>query len=321
MDNALYFPFISVPESSWFTRILLYWDNVGSIIPFEFVDTPERLSSYTRDLLTDGLITQIHPAQYIWQAPRFTEAFVDFIESISNTELGKRRNAFREHKTFRVHTEKMDEIADYLISTRLASKYNWSWCDVESTTASEFMTYLAALLGKLEDVKSTPVTDTIANLEMFADTSKLNKNIESRLASLRSIVLEQLLPVPLHSVPPHNLLKIKQKHGAQLRHFRHSIEQEISSIADMTDSDLQQYRLTNFISSKKDEIEEITAHLSEGNLGEIVFSRICAIVSAIPGANALFGLANAIYSAFSGSSQKIESGALLYAAYIKKKLK
>jgi len=31
--NALYFPYIKVPKSAWFTRILLYWDKVGAIIP------------------------------------------------------------------------------------------------------------------------------------------------------------------------------------------------------------------------------------------------------------------------------------------------
>ena len=47
MENALYFLFVSVPESSWFTRILLYRDKVRSIIPFEFVETPEHFSKYT----------------------------------------------------------------------------------------------------------------------------------------------------------------------------------------------------------------------------------------------------------------------------------
>lgn len=31
--KVLYFPYISVPESAWFTRVLLYWDEVGSIVP------------------------------------------------------------------------------------------------------------------------------------------------------------------------------------------------------------------------------------------------------------------------------------------------
>lgn len=320
MNNALYFPFISVPESSWFTRILLYWDQVGSIIPFEFVNAPERLTNYTRNLLTDGLLTQIHPGQHVWQIPRFKDAFVAFIESLPKADIDQRRQALQKHSTYRVHTEKMQGIAEYFIHAKLANEVDSSWCDVESKTAREFMVYLAALLGKLEDIQSTPVTDTSANLDAFLLASQSTARVEARLAPLRTVVLEQLLPVPEQPVPSHKLLSFKQKHGAQLRQFRHSIEQEISNIADMSDSDLQKHRLENVIAEKRDQVEEITAHLSEGGLGDIVFSRVCAVIAAVPGVHALFGLASAVYSAFFGSPRQPTSGALLYAAYVQKEL-
>lgn len=321
MDNALYFPFISVPENPWFTRTLLYWDQVGAIIPYEFVDAPEQLTVYTRDLLRDGLLTEIHPGQHLWKAPRFKDAFLDFMESLPKKDVKERRRAFRKHSTSRIHTEKMEQVADYLIDAKLATKVNWSWCDVENKTAQEFMAYLAALLGQLEDVQSTPVTDTFANLDPFLLASQSTAKVEARLTPLRTIVLEQLLPVPEQPVSPAKLLSFKQKHGTHLRHFRHSIEQEISNIADMTDSDLQTYRLDNFTAEKKDEVEEIKARLSEGGLGRVVFSTVCAVVAAIPGVNVLFGLANAVYSSLAGSSQQPKSGALLYAVYVQKKFR
>jgi hypothetical protein len=321
MENALYFPFISVPESSWFTRILLYWDKVGSIIPFEFVEAPERLSKYTRDLLIDELLIQVDPGQYVWQAPRFREAFVDFMESLPSHDIRQRRASLRNHNTFRVHTEKMQEIADYLVNARLAQRVDWSWCDVEKKTADEFMGYLAALLGKIEGVDSTPVTDTSANLDPFLLASQSVGRVEARIAALRKIVLEQLLPVPERPVSSATLRSFKQRHGERLRRFRYSIEQEVADIADMVDADLQKHRLDAFVADKKDEVQEIVAHLSEGGLGDIVFSKISAVVAAIPGMNALFGLANAVYSALSSKPQQPGSGALLYAAYVHKELK
>lgn len=36
---ALYYPYIKVPESDWFTRVLLYWDVVGAIVPYEYVSS------------------------------------------------------------------------------------------------------------------------------------------------------------------------------------------------------------------------------------------------------------------------------------------
>jgi hypothetical protein len=32
-SRALYFPYIRVPEAGWFTRTLLYWDGVRTIVP------------------------------------------------------------------------------------------------------------------------------------------------------------------------------------------------------------------------------------------------------------------------------------------------
>jgi hypothetical protein len=32
-DRALYFPFIEVPDSPALTRVLLYWDELGTIVP------------------------------------------------------------------------------------------------------------------------------------------------------------------------------------------------------------------------------------------------------------------------------------------------
>jgi hypothetical protein len=182
------------------------------------------------------------------------------------------------------------------------------------------MTYLAALLGQLKEVRSTPVTDVDSNLDPFLLASYSKPNVESRLAPLRKIVLERLLPVPELPMEPTRLRAFKKRHGVELSRFRHSIEQEISALADMTDPDLQNHRLENFIADKQAEVEQISAHLSEGGLGYILFSKLCAIIAAIPRAHPVFGLANAVYSALSGSSRQVERGALLYAAYVKKKL-
>lgn len=320
VSNALYFPFISVPENAWFTRILLYWDKVGSIIPFEFVERPDLLTKFTQDLLTNELLIQIHPGSHVNRAPRFRDAFVEFIESLPADQIDQRRTTFRNNDTSRVHTEKMQDIADYLIEAGLAKKVNWSWCDVESKSAKEFMTYLAALLGQLEDVRCTPVTDAASHLDPFLLASQVTGRIEARLAPIRTIVLERLLPVPEHSVKPSKISTFKLKYGRELSSFRRSIEYELSAIADMTNPELQTYRLKNFVEEKQAEVKQITAYLSEERIGNIQFSDVSAIIAAIPVVNTVFGLARALYSALSGHSQRSVSGPLLYAAYVQKEL-
>jgi len=60
-DQVLYFPYISVPSDAWFTRVLLYWDAVGSIVPAPYADAPERLTPYMQDLMAAQMIRPISP--------------------------------------------------------------------------------------------------------------------------------------------------------------------------------------------------------------------------------------------------------------------
>jgi hypothetical protein len=53
-DKVLYFPYIRVPDSEWFTQVLLYWDEVGSIVPYEYVYSPEKLGPHMRELVQLG---------------------------------------------------------------------------------------------------------------------------------------------------------------------------------------------------------------------------------------------------------------------------
>jgi len=35
-DSVLYFPMIRPPENEWFSRVLFYWDRIGTILPREY---------------------------------------------------------------------------------------------------------------------------------------------------------------------------------------------------------------------------------------------------------------------------------------------
>src|SRR4051794_10339214 len=62
-SRVLYFPLINVPENAWFTRVLLYWDEVGAIVPGELVRQREWLTPYMRDLVRSELVFPIDPAE------------------------------------------------------------------------------------------------------------------------------------------------------------------------------------------------------------------------------------------------------------------
>ena len=80
-DRVLYFPYIRVPENKWFTRVLLYWDEVGSIVPSEYVDEPEGLGRYMAALVKEGQVTPVTPGAYIHKVPSFEESFLKMIDN------------------------------------------------------------------------------------------------------------------------------------------------------------------------------------------------------------------------------------------------
>ena len=62
--KVLYLPYISVPESAWFTRVLLYWDEVGSIVPSAYEVDLSRLTPYMQELVHAELVRPIVHARY-----------------------------------------------------------------------------------------------------------------------------------------------------------------------------------------------------------------------------------------------------------------
>src|SRR5438034_425180 len=38
-QNVLYFPYIRVPDNEWSTHVRLYWHQVGSLVPSEYVES------------------------------------------------------------------------------------------------------------------------------------------------------------------------------------------------------------------------------------------------------------------------------------------
>ena len=66
-NNVLYFPNIIVPGSARFTRMLLYWDTVGTIIPAEFMQRSEELGEHTRSLLEAQLLTAVIPGMHLYK--------------------------------------------------------------------------------------------------------------------------------------------------------------------------------------------------------------------------------------------------------------
>jgi len=174
-NNLLYYPYIDLPESEWLTRMLLYYDQIGTITPLEYLDHPDKFSPYTLDLIKENLVIQVFPSQYVNGIEGFAESFKEYIESLS--DIKTRRSFFRNKRIpfisnrSRIHVSKMEPLCDYLVKKRLAQKFDNQWYDVEDSTAFDFMSYLAAMIGQVDEAGYIPITN-----EMFP----LNRLVKSR---------------------------------------------------------------------------------------------------------------------------------------------
>jgi len=310
--NTLYFPYISVPKSTWFTRILLYWDKVGSIIPSDYIYKPKALGEHTRSLIERGLVVQIFPGEYLGSIPQFVSSFEDYLKGLG-TDLDQRRQMFQNNNTFRIHMEKMGPIEDLLREKGLAAIERYPWFNVEANTANEFMAYLACCLGQL--TKSMPITDNESNLDVFIKSQSNASSIDKERNILRMEILERVFPAPKHPLTAEEIENFKIKHGDKLRSFRRAVEREILSVAELQDLSHRAERLKLFEEEVEEQVDEIRRVLKESGYEDIILGKLCPVIGAIPGAHYIFGLANAIYGAFEERNEPIPASPLAYAAY------
>lgn len=262
-DNALYFPYVSVPNDKWTIKSLLYWDKLLSIVPMDHVNEPEQLSPFMRSLVREELVQQIFPAHHIYEIPEFERCFIKLVEErlsrlryLQVRKIGGQTEGSQTQS--RVHVEKLGSISEFLIKHGLASKANRSWYDMDTKIANLFMAYLASCLGSLSDINAAPVTNQIEFSRVFGNLIRPPGDKNSiHHDKARHVILGSLLPTPDDSVTLDQLLRFKADHGHLLPSLRRSIESHCATIAILRNADDRLVATENFISQCKNEVAEI----------------------------------------------------------------
>jgi hypothetical protein len=323
-DKVLYFPHIRVPDNEWFTRALLYWDEVGTIVPHAPPDeVREILGEHTLRLMDAGLVSPIKAGE-ARDVPRFDEAFIELIEADPTIPTSTAPGTPR--KSFQLHATKVgSELVKYLEARGLMMPTGSSWYTVEERTADLLMTYLACTIGACEYIHMTPITDRAESLAVLTGDSSAPRAPGTAVSRLEMTVLEGLLPAPAGGVSPKELAKFKEKHGELLRRFRREIE-TFAVDATTLEPELRQRRAELFRDDLADQLEEVSARMTP-RWPRIIFGTLCGVVAAaVPVAGAVAGgaalavagaapgLASAVYAAFGDSKQDWQGSSVAYAA-------
>jgi hypothetical protein len=305
-SRVLYFPLISVPENAWFTRVLLYWDGVGAIVPSEVTGRRQGLTRYMSSLVREELVSPIDPGDYYAE---ISEAGWELLSVLDRAGELERRTASMQNAIDvpLIHGQKMGpELAHRFVDVGLARPGNGSWFQVEERTAAEFMTLLARIVGVRNEMD--PITDRLSPLNSVgvevADPA--SRGFAEALAELRMPVLEAILPSPSGPVEPAKLKTFKRQHQSILADFRVAVDAALVSAAKEDDPDARDILLAQAKQELSSSMDDLSVAMRQSGWRSIVLGLIGAAVpvaiSAATGdvvslAAALPGLAYTAYGA------------------------
>jgi hypothetical protein len=211
LDVALYFPYISLPQTAWFTHVFLYWDGLASVVPRQlFTDDPE-LTIFMRDLIKAGVIRQVRPDLAMLDRRNFEAGFLALLDASGLAESAQRRSWTR------LNWEKASaDVFDEIRARGLARRDGTRWWVVEERAAGLYMTYLVGCICR-EEPDLVPVTDVEDRLAQLARPAVGSKAV---LDELVYATIQDVLPIPAVRVPFQDLRRFKDDHAEQLRSLR-----------------------------------------------------------------------------------------------------
>lgn len=279
-NNALYFPYIDVPSTTWTTQAILYWDRLASIVPMDHLYDPDQMDELTRDLLAEGLVEAIVPGMHLHQARKFDECFIEFVETRVLPLRRRKTPRTTPLPVTRIHAEKMGQIPDFLVDSGLARRLDWAWYEIDKPLANQFMAYLATVLGALPDVNATPITDkALFAAALGARRPALNWDGDLHTFKAREVVLNSLLPIPDGPIDFGKLIRFKERHGHLLPSLRSKIEAHCAYIALLQEPEARAVSTEAFIKECEDHVAEIEAAMRP-SFTRVVFGSLAPLFGA-----------------------------------------
>jgi Family of unknown function (DUF6236) len=299
METALYFPYIRVPESAWFTQVLLYWDGAASIIPRQMRNDMTGLGKYMNELIGAGLLRPIDPDYAIKGGQReFDDRFLTLLETHKFPKICKpgltragRKTLSHPERWTRIHKDKVSfGLVDELNSRGLACSLgdfptsavradpnhsSWWWA-FESKVAELYMLYITGSLCR-NDESLFPVTDTESSLQALVEP--ISADASSRLRVLTYSTITQALPAPSRLVPPDEIASFKDRHGDQLRRLRQSLNGKLADLAAIDDDFLRDTKTESFIQEIQDDVAVLVEQMEKRRWPRIVFVGVGGFVA------------------------------------------
>jgi len=230
--TILYYPTIDLPKGSWIRQVLLFWDEIASIVPFKYDFKQKKdipVIPFKPDveyLYKKKVFRPVAPSNFINLEDQFKKIkeFEEEISRIIDSELfnkiiGPKDNWKLKSK---VHCNKMSErVFEWFRGRGLAkeSEENGEWYLFEFGTALLFMSLLAKYLADIDPSNTMPGTDLKIYESLAFDSPSLNEGFVCLDARYKNT-----LPIPKENIPLSDILEFKKKNRKALLRFRTQLD-------------------------------------------------------------------------------------------------
>jgi len=239
--EVLYYPTIEFFDETWLKASLCIWDKIYRIVPPSYnpKDSGEVKLAVDNGLVEDIRLNKSDLAQtaelfelYLEDAP-IVPAAVEGWENIN----------------VRLHHEKVDARILPILES-MAKKFDPDgFLSISKEVANIYMLFLADVVSKRRCInKLTDDGDMFAIMHYFANDANFDELIYNEAAkeTTSSLVIASLLPKDLQYMNINEVIKFREKTDESRIAFRQSIDELVSELCHIEDTDFVKERITEF---------------------------------------------------------------------------
>lgn len=267
--TALYYPNIVIQNRQWIRQALLYWDDIGSIVPREIWETHpyfecegEEINKLYDERLYRPFFMEDLQSRYGGRIEdRFYIEFnsrMKFFRQTYDMDILKGATKLYELKEIRggffTELEEMGLASRRICGAKRVTESGHPIIFVENHTANLYMSLLAQYLADNDSKLTIPQTDQQACLDMAYS------NIESGVTKeCLELSFQNILPVPREDVSIEEVIDFKREYHTDLLKLRKLVD----GFGDEATSITNQKDFTHFSTRKAEEIEMEVKYLQE----------------------------------------------------------
>jgi hypothetical protein len=273
--TILYYPTIRIPSDTWIKQALLYWDQIGSIVPQTWEGRPVIPLSQEIDYLkSEEAFRPFDPDSLLnrddtWGSLQELED--EFRSITSSAEFVRIVPSLKRQISSHVHIKKVGHelFYNFLEPQGLARRdeSNPDWYVFEDNCALLYMSLLAKYLSDIDIQSTFPGTDHKGYESLLFRTSSRQKGfacLDTRFSNV--------LPVPRNDVSLQDILAFKRRRQSELLHFRETLDEFEKALSQCAQAGEVKSVATNFQGKIMKGVADLSELLKDSGISTVLGS-------------------------------------------------